>query len=93
MRLEVLPLVQGYRSLGKVVAIETDVTNGINRTARGAGLVALGRSITEDTVQKLYENYVVSVASSRSPTTSVSRRRRISFARRARAACTLRSCT
>jgi hypothetical protein len=67
VRLEVLPLVQAYRSLGKTVVIETDVTNGIDRTAEAPGLVALGRSLTEDTVQKLYENYVVSVAAIAQP--------------------------
>lgn len=67
VRLEVLPLIQAYRSLGKTVVIETDVTNGIDRTAEAPGLVSLGRSITEDTVQKLYENYVVSIAAIAQP--------------------------
>src|SRR5450432_1771903 len=58
----VLPLTNAYRSVGKRVVIETDVTNGIDRTAESAALVALGRSITEDTVQKLYRRFVVSVA-------------------------------
>ena len=67
VRADVLPLVQGYRSIGKVIAIETDLTNGINRTAEAAALVALGRSITEDTVQKLYESYVVALAAITQP--------------------------
>lgn len=67
VRADVLPLVQGYRGIGKTIVIETDVTNGINRTAEAPALVALGRSITEDTVQKLYEIYVVSLASIAQP--------------------------
>lgn len=63
VRADVLPLKLAYSSIGKLVVIETDVTNGIDRTAESPALVALGRSIAEDTVQKLYRRYVASVAS------------------------------
>ncbi|MDQ2930287.1 MAG: hypothetical protein M3Y05_05625 [Gemmatimonadota bacterium] len=63
VRADVLPLKLAYTSIGKLVVIETDVTNGLDRTAESPALVALGRSITEDTVQKLYRRYVASVAS------------------------------
>lgn len=59
---DVHPLAFFYRNHGLKVVIETDVTNGVNRTAEAPALVALGRSITEDTVQKLYESYVIAIA-------------------------------
>ncbi len=67
VRAEVLPLRAAYASLGKVVVIETDVTNGIDRTSESPALLALGRSITEDTVQRLYRRFVSSVSSIASP--------------------------
>ena len=66
-RANVRPLVNFYRASHLLVVIETDVTNGINRTAEAPALVALGRSLTEDTVQKLYEAYVVALANETQP--------------------------
>lgn len=66
-RANVRPLVNFYRASQLLVVIETDVTNGINRTAEAPALVALGRSLTEDTVQKLYESYVVALANETQP--------------------------
>ena len=57
----VMPIVNAYRSANLIVAIETDVTNGVNRQAEAPTLVALGRSITEDTVQKLYATYIAAL--------------------------------
>jgi hypothetical protein len=58
----ILPLTSVYASLGKQVVIETDLTNGIDRAAESPALLALGHSITEDTVQKVYRRYALSVA-------------------------------
>jgi hypothetical protein len=58
---DVMPIVQSYALAHLNLAIETDVTNGVNRTAEAPALVALGRSITEDTVQKLYATYVAAL--------------------------------
>ena len=67
VRADVRPLTNFYRTSHLLVVIETDVTNGINRTAEAPALVALGRSLTEDTVQKLYESYVVALANETQP--------------------------
>ena len=67
VRANVRPLVNFYRANQLLVVIETDVTNGVNRTAEAPGLVALGRSLTEDTVQKLYESYEVALANETQP--------------------------
>lgn len=67
VRADILPLVNFYRDRHLLITIETDVTNGINRTAEAPALVALGRSLTEDTVQKLYESYVVALANVTQP--------------------------
>lgn len=65
---DVMPLVNGYRTVGLAVVIETDVTNGIDRTAEAPALVMAGRSLTEDTVQAVYRRYIVSLATIASPT-------------------------
>jgi hypothetical protein len=63
VRADVLPLKNAYaQQLAKLVVIETDITNGIDRTSESPALVALGRSITEDTVQRLYRTWVVALA-------------------------------
>ncbi|MDQ2768526.1 MAG: hypothetical protein M3Y30_15395 [Gemmatimonadota bacterium] len=65
---DVLPLRLAYaQQLNKVVVIETDVTNGIDRTSESPALVTLGRSITEDTVQRLYRRWVRSLDSIADP--------------------------
>lgn len=58
----ILPLTTVYATLGKRVVIETDLTNGVNRTAESPALIALGHSITEDTVQRVYRRYALSIA-------------------------------
>ena len=58
---DVMPIVVAYEGLHLQVAIETDVTNGVDRTAEAPALVTLGRSITEDTVQKLYATYIAAL--------------------------------
>lgn len=63
----ILPLTNVYKSLGKQVVVETDLTNGVDRTAESPALIALGHSITEDTVQKVYRRYAVSIAKLAAP--------------------------
>ncbi|MEO6211206.1 MAG: hypothetical protein ABIQ10_13905 [Gemmatimonadaceae bacterium] len=63
----ILPLTNVYKSLGKQVVIETDLTNGVDRTAESPSLIALGHSITEDTVQRVYRRYAVSIAKLAAP--------------------------
>jgi len=53
-----LPVVNYYRSHGLVVVFETDVTNGINRSAEAPALDSAGRSIAEPSVQLLYRQWV-----------------------------------
>lgn len=65
---DVMPLVTGYRSAGLAVVIETDVTNGIDRSAEAPALVLAGRSVTEDSVQRVYRRYLVSLATIAEPT-------------------------
>ncbi len=65
---DVLPIVDAYRAAHLQVAIETDVTNGVDRTAEAPALVTLGRSITEDTVQKLYATYIAALDTLAFPT-------------------------
>lgn len=63
----ILPLTNVYKSLGKQIVIETDLTNGIDRSAEAPSLLALGHSITEDTVQRVYRKYAVSIAKLAAP--------------------------
>ncbi|MEO7039200.1 MAG: hypothetical protein ABI446_05600 [Gemmatimonadaceae bacterium] len=63
----ILPLTNVYKKLGKQVVIETDLTNGVDRTAESPSLLALGHSITEDTVQKVFRKYAVSIAKLAAP--------------------------
>lgn len=63
VRIVRLPLVQYYRGLGKSVTVTLDVTDGLNRTAEAPELVALGRSIADTAVQRLYREYVAAVDS------------------------------
>lgn len=58
-----LPLVEYYRGQGKHVVVALDVTDGLNRAAEAPELVALGRSITDTMVQRLYREYVAAVDS------------------------------
>jgi hypothetical protein len=58
-----LPLATYYRSKGLVVAVTLDVTNGLDRASEAPELVALGRSIADTAVQRLYREYVAAVDS------------------------------
>ncbi|HEV8123152.1 MAG TPA: hypothetical protein VGP80_02835 [Gemmatimonadales bacterium] len=61
VRIVRLPLVNYYRGSGKKIVVALDVTNGLDRSAEDPALVALGRSITDTMVQRLYREYVNAV--------------------------------
>jgi hypothetical protein len=52
-------IVGAYRARGLAIFVTIDVTDGLNRSAEAPELVALGRSITEPAIQRLYRNYVI----------------------------------
>jgi hypothetical protein len=58
-----VPLVNYYRSRGLMIVVTVDVTNGLDRSAENADLVAMGRSITEPAVQQVYRDFVSALAS------------------------------
>lgn len=62
-----LPLVNYYRGQGHRIVVALDVTDGLNRAAEAPALVALGRSITDTAVQRLYREYVAAVDSILAP--------------------------
>jgi len=62
-----LPLVNYYRGQGHKIVVALDVTDGLNRAAEDPELVALGRSITDTAVQRLYREYVAAVDSILAP--------------------------
>lgn len=64
---DVMPLANAYRASGLAVVIETDVTNPIDRTAESPALVLAGHSLTEDTLQRVYRRYIVSLATVAAP--------------------------
>ena len=64
----VMPIVQAYANAHLSYVIETDVTDGVDRQAEAPTLVAIGRSITEDTVQKLYATYIAALDTIAQPT-------------------------
>src|SRR6266576_2185789 len=57
-----LPLAQYYRSKGLDIVFTVDPTDGLNRAAEAPELVALGRSITDTMIQRLYREWVFAVA-------------------------------
>lgn len=58
-----LPLVDYFRAKGLRIVVTLDVTDGLNRAAEAPELVALGRSITDTMVQRLYREYVAAIDS------------------------------
>ena len=57
-----LPLAQYYRSKDLDIVFTVDATDGLNRAAEAPELVALGRSITDTMIQRLYREWVYAVA-------------------------------
>ena len=62
MRTVELPLAQYYRANGLDIVFTVEATDGLNRAAEAPELVALGRSITDAMVQRLYREWAFAVA-------------------------------
>ena len=56
-----LPLANYYRGVGQPITVALDVTDGLNRAQESPELIALGRSITDTAIQRLYREYVNAV--------------------------------
>jgi len=61
VRAEMLPLANFYRAHHDALVVTVDVTDGLNRSVEAPELVALGRSITDTAVQRLYREFVSAV--------------------------------
>jgi hypothetical protein len=57
------PVALRFQQRGLPVTVVLEVANGIDRSAEAAALVALGRSITEPAVQRVYREYALAVDS------------------------------
>jgi hypothetical protein len=57
-----VPLANYYRAKNLKIVFTVDATDGLNRAAEAPELVALGRSITDTAVQRLYREWVYAVA-------------------------------
>ncbi|HET7790279.1 MAG TPA: hypothetical protein VFK78_05720 [Gemmatimonadales bacterium] len=57
-----VPLATYFRSKGLEIVFTVDATDGLDRSAEAPELVALGRSITDTMVQRLYREWVFAVA-------------------------------
>ena len=56
-----LPLANYYRGVGQPITVALDVTDGLNRAQESPELIALGGSITDTAMQRLYREYVNAV--------------------------------
>lgn len=61
------PLAAYYRSKGLRLVFTVDPTNGLDRSAEAPELVALGRSVTDTAIQRLYREWVLAVAQKLEP--------------------------
>lgn len=59
---DIVPLANGYRSVGHRVVYTIDPTDGLDRSKEAPDLLALGRSITDTAVQRRYHEWAVAVA-------------------------------
>lgn len=57
-----VPLANYYRSKNLKIVFTVDATDGLNRAVEAPELVALGRSITDTAVQRVYREWVYAVA-------------------------------
>jgi hypothetical protein len=57
-----VPLANYYRAKGLALVFTVDATDGLNRAAEAPELVALGRSVTDTAIQRLYREWVLAVA-------------------------------
>jgi len=58
VRRDQLPLARLLTQRGVPLVVQLEPANGLDRSAEAAALVALGRSITEPAVQRVYREYV-----------------------------------
>ncbi|HXI33437.1 MAG TPA: hypothetical protein VNH63_05095 [Gemmatimonadales bacterium] len=57
-----VPLANYYRAKGLALVFTVDATDGLNRAAEAPELVALGRSVTDTAIQRLYRQWVTAIA-------------------------------
>ena len=57
-----VPLANYYRGKNLKIVFMVDATDGLNRAGEAPALVALGRSITDTAVQRIYREWVYAVA-------------------------------
>ena len=57
-----VPLANYFRAKGLALVFTVDATDGLNRAAEAPELVALGRSVTDTAIQRLYRDWVFAVA-------------------------------
>ena len=57
-----VPLANYFRAKGLALVFTVDATDGLNRAAEAPELVALGRSVTDTVIQRLYREWVFAVA-------------------------------
>jgi hypothetical protein len=58
---EMVPVANYYRAHGFQLVVTVDVTDGLDRSAEAPELIALGRSITDTAIQRLYREFVSAV--------------------------------
>lgn len=63
VRRDLLPVATLWRQQGFPIVATVELANGLDRSAEAAALVALGRSIAEPAVQRVYGEYVVALDS------------------------------
>jgi len=61
IRNDLVPLVAFYRGHGMKLFVTLDATNGLDRSAESAPLVAAGRSLTEPAIQQMYRSFAVAI--------------------------------
>lgn len=57
-----VPLANYFRAKGLALVFTVDATDGLNRAAQAPELVALGRSVADPAIQRLYREWVFAVA-------------------------------
>jgi len=62
-----VPLANYFRAKGLALVFTVDPTDGLNRAAEAPELVALGRSVTDTAIQRLYREWVFAVAQKARP--------------------------
>src|SRR5947199_2739916 len=57
-----VPLANYFRAKGLALVFTVDATDGLNRAAEAPELVALGRSVTDTAIQRVYRAWLLAVA-------------------------------